>query len=282
MRLLLWLLRAMSPGARRRLAGGVAALAWALRIRRAVALDNVTRAFPELDATAQRGIARAAYDSMALAALESVTSDLVTGDGLEQVVRVPHWNGLDEVLRAKQPVLMVSAHLGSWELLVEVMARRGVPLSAVVRPLRGSFNRAVVKSRLDAGVELIYQRGALQGMLAALQRGRAVVQLIDQALPGPEAVWVPFFGRLASTTPAVSLVALRTGAPVFVVTAVRDGEGLRMDVEGPVPLPETGSRAEKVAAHTAQLTALLEARVRKDPGQWLWLHRRWKGTPPRG
>lgn len=278
--LALRLLRAMSAARQLALARALAGLAWTLGIRRAVTLDNVRRALPELPAEEQRRIARGAYDSMARAALESVTSDQLGTAELAAAVEVPDWKGLDALIAAKQPVLLASGHFGSWELFAEVMARRGVPLSAVVRPLRGAFNQAVIGNRVDAGLELILQRGALRKMLAALKRGRVVVQLIDQALPSAQAVWVPFFGRLASTTPAVSMAALHTGAPVYVVAAVRVGERLRMDIDGPVALPERGTREEKIAAHTAQLTALLERRIRAHPEQWLWLHRRWKGTPP--
>ena len=273
-------LRALSPARQRVLARALAAFAWALHIRRAVALENVRRAFPELPAAEHQRIARASYDSMALAALESVTSDQLDDAALAAAVEVPDWKGLDVLLAAKQPVLIASAHFGSWELFAEVMARRGVALSAVVRPLRGAFNQAVIANRVGAGLELILQRGALRKMLAALKRGRVVVQLIDQALPSAQAVWVPFFGRLASTTPALSMAALHTGAPVYVVAAVREGDRLRMELDGPVPLPLEGTRDERITAHTAALTALLERRIRANPEQWLWLHRRWKGTPP--
>lgn len=278
--LLLRILRALPGRSQRKLALFVAAFAWHLGIRRRVTLDNVRQAFPERDAQAHRRIARGAYDSMALAAVESITSDLLPDDALAAAVEVPDWKGLDVRIAAKQPVLLASAHFGSWELFAEVMARRGVALSAVVRPLTGAFNQAVVGNRLRAGMELILQRGALRKMLAALKRGRVVVQLIDQALPGPQAVWVPFFGRLASTTPAVSMAALHTGAPVYVVAAVREGARLRMEIDGPIAMPAEGTREEKIVAHTAELTRLLEARIRAHPEQWLWLHRRWKGTPP--
>jgi KDO2-lipid IV(A) lauroyltransferase len=106
------------------------------------------------------------------------------------------------------------------------------------------------------------------------------VQLIDQSLPAEAGVFVPFFGRAASTTPALSMAALRTKAPVFVALAVREGERLRLLFEGPIPVPDTGDRRADVAAHTAQLTAILERYIRRYPEQWLWLHRRWKVQPP--
>ncbi len=270
------LLRALPRRAREHFAALVGWAVWSLGIRRAVAIENVAQAFPERPSAEHRRIARAAFRSMSAAMLESVTSDLLTDEEVERAVSVLDWKGLDVLLAAHQPVLIASAHLGSWELFAEVMARRGYVFSAVVRPLAGAFNEWLVKSRERAGVELIFQRGALRNMLKAMRRGRAVVQLIDQALPGPEALWVPFFGRPASTTPAISMAALRSGAPVYVVVAVRKEGQLEMKVEGPVPMPELSTRREALEAHTAALTAIIEGHVRARPEQWLWLHRRWK------
>lgn len=259
-------------------------LTWTLRIRRRVALENLAHAFPEKSEFERIAIARRAFRAMAVAMFESISSDQVPDSALEEAVRVVDWKGLEELLKARKPVLIASAHLGSWELFAEVMARRGYVFSAVVRPLSGAFNEWLVKSRERAGVELIHPRGAVRAMLKALKRGRAVVQLIDQALPGKEAVWVPFFGRPASTTPALSLAALRSGAPVYVVVAIREGSGLKMSVEGPVPLPVHANqdRHAAVEAHVAALTKIIEDKVREAPDQWLWLHRRWKFASPSG
>ncbi len=209
-----------------------------------------------------------------------MTSDLLLDAELERLVQIPDWKGLDRLLDARQPVLIASAHLGSWELFAEVMARRGCHFSAVVRPLAGAFNEWVVKNRKQAGVELILQRGALRNMLSALERGRAVVQLIDQVLPAKDGVFVPFFGRLASTTPAIAMAARVSKAPVYVVAAVRDGDHLTMLVEGPVPMRETAEKGADLLTNTATLTAIIESIIRRVPEQWLWLHRRWKVKPP--
>lgn len=255
-------------------------LTWALHIRRRVALENLEHAFPSRSVAQRTELARRAFRAMAVAMYESLTSDQLTQPQLDALVKTGDWKGLDALLAARQPVLIASAHLGSWELFAETMARRGYVFSAVVRPLSGAFNEWLIESRRRAGVELIWQRGALRNMLKALKRGRAVVQLIDQALPGREAVWVPFFGRPASTTPAISMAALRSGAPVYVVVAVREPSGLVMHVEGPVPLPVLEGRRAVLEAHTAALTQIVERFVAAYPDQWLWLHRRWKGSPP--
>ncbi|MBL8953798.1 MAG: lipid A biosynthesis acyltransferase [Myxococcaceae bacterium] len=271
--------RRLPRGLRRALAAGLAGLAYALGIRRRVALDNLGHAFADLTEAERRAIARGAYRHLAEVALDSVVADQIPDAELEETVVVDDWGALGAALE-KGGVLIASAHLGSWELLPQVMARRQVKLSAVVRPLEGAFNAKVVAARQAAGVELIVQRGALKHMIRAVRAGRCVVQLIDQSLPAEAGVFVPFFGRMASTTPALSMAALRTKAPVFVVVSVRDGDRHRFFFEGPIPVVETGDRRADVAAHTAKLTAVIEGYVRRYPSQWLWLHRRWKVQPP--
>jgi len=104
--------------------------------------------------------------------------------------------------------------------------------------------------------------------------------LLDQALPAKAAVFVPFFGRLASTTPALAVAAQRTGAPVYVVMGMRDARGhVQLHVQGPVDAPPRGT-PDLFTEHTARVTAALEAAIRQHPEQWLWLHRRWKVAPP--
>jgi KDO2-lipid IV(A) lauroyltransferase len=269
-------IRWLSPASRLALASFVGGLAWSLGIRRRVTLDNLAHAFPEKSQAERDRIARGAYRTMAIAALDAVTSDLLSPEELAHAVEAVDWKGLDRLLDGQHPVLIASAHLGSWELFAEVMARRGVPFSAVVRPLSGAFNEYVVRNREAAGVELILQRGALRHMLRALERKRPVVQLIDQALPSKQALRVPFFGRDASTTPAISMAAIASGAPVYLAVAVRDAGVLRVQVEGPFPVPARADREEAMREHTAQLTARLEGIIRAHPEQWLWLHRRWK------
>jgi KDO2-lipid IV(A) lauroyltransferase len=262
---------------RRALARGLGALAYALGIRRGVTFDNLRRAYPEKNETERAAIARGAYRSLGLAALEAVTSDQIRD--LDKAVVVDDWGVLGQALE-KGGVLVASAHLGSWEMFAEVMARKRIKLSAVVRPLEGAFNARVVDGRTQSGLELILQRGALGNMIKAVRRGRCVVQLIDQSLPAEAGVFVPFFGRPTITTPALSLAAMRTKAPVFVAVTVREKDHLRMLFEGPVPVPDTGDRRADITAHTAQLSAILERYVRQYPDQWLWLHRRWKVQPP--
>ncbi len=279
-RALLALLGLLSPRGRDRLAAAVGALAFGLRIRRRVTLENLRHAFPERSLAERAALARGAYQNMARAVVEALFVHRSSQAELEGRLVIEGWQKVEQALAGGRGLLVATAHFGSWELLGEVMARRGLPLSAVVRPLAGAFNAELMRSRQGSGLRLIPQRGALSPVISALRRNEIVALLIDQALPAKAAVFVPFFGRPASTSPAIAAAAQRTGAAVLVAVAQREGDRFRVLIDGPFPPPETGDRRADLATHLAQLTSALERRIRSHPEQWLWMHRRWK-VPPR-
>jgi KDO2-lipid IV(A) lauroyltransferase len=276
---------ALPTSTRDRLACFVGWLAYTLRIRRRVALENLAHAYPELGEAERRRIALGAYRTMARVVLESIDAkDHVEPEWEEPEVGGEGWEALKASVARGQGALLVTAHFGNWERAGKMLLRRGIPVNALVRPLKGALNNRIVDNRLAAGAGLIYPKGAIRQTLVALKHGESILMLLDQALPAKAAVFVPFFGRLASTTPTLAVTALRTGAPVFVVMGVRDESGrkLRLEVEGPIAPPEGVSEEEALTAYTARVTAVLEKYIRRHPDQWLWLHRRWKVPPPGG
>ncbi|RKH72096.1 lipid A biosynthesis acyltransferase [Corallococcus aberystwythensis] len=279
--LLTWL----SPAARDALARFVAKLAYTLGIRRKVALDNLAQAMPEKSEAERRDIARGAYLTMARVVVESLPSgDRMTPDWDQQGIEGEEaWAALKAHVATGKGALLVTAHFGNWELVGQMLIRWGVPLNALVRPLKGALNTRIAVNRLGAGAGLIYPKGAIQEITDAVNRGESAYMLLDQALPAKSAVFVPFFGRLASTTPAMAVAAERTGVPVFVVMGVRPpgpGARYRLEVEGPILPPKPGECADPITEHTARVTAAMERAIRRHPEQWLWLHRRWKVQPP--
>lgn len=258
------------------LARGVGTLAWALGIRRKVADDNLARALPELSEPERRRIARGAYVNMARVVLEAFSSHTLDDAALERTVDVENAESLFRALEAGKGALVATAHFGNWELLGEVLARRGVRISAVVRPLKGALNAVLVRRRVEAGMSLIAPRGAIPESVKALHRGELVAMLVDQVLPTRKAVMVPFFGRPAATSPGFAWAAIRSGAPVFVGMGAREGRRLRLMIEGPIDVPRTGDAHRDMEALTAEVTARIEQVIRRYPDQWLWLHRRWK------
>lgn len=273
------LARALGRGGRRALATAFASLAFGLGIRRRVTLENLRHALPELPERERRRIARGAYRTMLHGLIEAVAAARSSPAELDRVVRTSNWALVERALSEGRGIIVATAHFGSWELLGEVVCRRGTPLSVVAKPLEGALNALIVEARLAAGVKLIPPKGSLQRCAEALARNELVCLLIDQSIAASRGVFVPFFGRPASTTPAASLLARRTGAPVCVAMAHWEGETLALEIDGPFPMPSTGDAQADLVTHTATLTAAIERQIRRHPEQWLWLHRRWKESP---
>ena len=271
----------ISWGTRERLARFVGGLAYTLGIRRRVALENLAMALPERSEAEHRAIARGTYITMTRVVLEALadTHRMPPGWEQEEVVGAEAWMALQAHLATGKGALLVTGHFGNWETLGEILVHRGVAINALVRPLKGALNMRIAENRVRAGAGLIYPKGAVQETVAALNRGECVYMLLDQAIP-TKGVFVPFFGKLASTTPAMAIASQKTGVPAWVVMGVRDGPRMRVHIEGPFPPPPAEEGKDSITEHTAIVTAALERVIRQYPEQWLWLHRRWKYTPP--
>jgi Kdo2-lipid IVA lauroyltransferase/acyltransferase len=268
-------------GTRERLARFVGGLAYTLGIRRRVALENLAQAMPERSEAERRAIARGAYITMARVVLEALADvDRLPPDWeQEEVVGREAWLALQAHLATGKGALLVTAHFGNWEMLGEILIQRGIAVNALVRPLKGALNMRIAENRVRAGGGLIYPRGAIQEIVDAIGRGESIFMLLDQAIPN-KGVFVPFFGKLASTTPAMAVASQRTGVPAWVVMGVRDGVRMRVHIEGPIAPPPPQEGKDPIVEHTALVTAGLEKIIRQYPEQWLWLHRRWKYAPP--
>jgi KDO2-lipid IV(A) lauroyltransferase len=197
----------------------------------------------------------------------------LTLDGLEHI-RV--------VMAEHGRALVLTAHLGNWEYLTASHRLMGYPLAIVVRPLDSPMLDELAASlRRKSGAELIDKRGALRPVLEALRRGGLIGILLDQNATRREGVFVPFFGRAASTSRSLALLALRTGTPIVPIFIRREAAGRhRVVIEPPVPFPAANDLEQAIVELTARCTARIEAAVRQTPEQWLWSHDRWRTRPP--
>lgn len=257
---------------------GMALGGWAFRlgIRRRVALENLAHAFPEWSEAQRQALAARALGQMAVGFLDGFVGERLGMAGMASSIATDGAEAIRALLAPGRGAVLAAAHFGSWELGIEGLCARAIPASVVVKPLRGAFNAQLVRSRTASGLQLLHARGAVESGLEAVSQGRLLYLLIDQAIAPSHGVAVPFFGRPAWTTPGASLIAVKAGVEVFVGLPLRERDGIRWQLEGPIPVPTEGSTRARVAAHTALLTAALERSIRARPEQWMWSHRRWK------
>ena len=257
-----------------------------LGIRRAVVERQVRAAFPGLGATEVRRIARASYEHLGRTTIETA---LLPACSREQVLAmfegVEGWDVVERAREKGKGMLIVSGHLGNWELAGAFVAASGVPLEAVARGMENPlFDRYITETRRRIGMTVIHDADAVRRVPRATREGHAVAMLVDQGAAGLASSWVPFFGRYAKTPRGPAVFALRLGAPVVFATALRQPSGKYVMYYEDVPVSPTGDREADVDRIVADYTRTLERWIRRAPEQYFWHHRRWKhqrpGTPP--
>ena len=259
------------------------AAAYRLGIRRGTVEANLRLAFPDRSDDWRARVARGAYRHLGREAAAMLRLAHLDPAAVVERTVTRGWDELQESLAGGKGVILATGHYGNWEIAAAAVAARGVPIAAIVRR-QGNL---LVDARLDdtrrrLGVETVPQREA-PSRVPRLLRRNGVVGIVGDQDARAAGIFVPFFGRPASTHRGPALFALRFGAPVFACVARRlPGRGVRYEVSGSrVEVPRTGDMERDVRALTAALAARLEREVREAPEQYFWFHRRWKSAPPR-
>ena len=252
-----------------------------LGIRRSTVEAHLRQAFPDRDEDWIRRTAAASYAHLGREGLSLLRLYRL---GREEVIRqtriVEGIAALRSAVEAGTGAVVVTGHFGNWEIGGAAVAARGLPLDVVVqRQANPLFDRLINQARARLGMRVIYRGRASRDALRALREGGVVAFVADQDAR-QAGVFVPFLGRPASTFRGPAVLALRSGAPVFIGTAVRAPDG-RYDVRiRRIPDPPPGDLGERTDALTAAHARALEELVRATPEQYFWHHRRWKTRPP--
>lgn len=259
-------------------------IAYSLSKRQAVMIKNLRAVFAA--EKSPRELARIARESMrnlGRSGVELLRVPSMDRSFVEKNVNVVGRSKVDEALGKGKGVIFLTAHFGSWELLNIFASLLGYPMVALAREQKHPRSDAYLNSlRRSKGSEVIYKGMPVREILRALRKGRIVGILSDQDA-GRNGVFVRFFGRHSSYPKGFAAFSLRTGAPILPAFIFREGLNRhRIEVEGPLVIPPDDlSEEDKEKNILSQFAAILESKIRKDPGQWLWAHRRWKSTPDR-
>lgn len=257
-----------------------------LGIRRAVVERQVRAAFPGLGDAEVVRIARASYASLGRTTIETALLPTYSRDEvLALVERVEGWELVEAALARDRGLMIVTGHLGNWELGGSYVAARGLPLEVVARRMENPlFDRYLTETRRRIGMTVIHDADAVRRVPRAMREHHAVAFLIDQGAVGLASTWVPFFGRFAKTPRGPAVFALRLDAPLLFACALRQPDGRFVIHFETVPVERTGTLDADVDGIVAAYTRILERWVRRAPEQYFWQHRRWKhqrpGTPP--
>ena len=258
-------------------------LGWApFGVRRRVVERQVAAAFPELSAGEVARIARAAYENLGRTTVETALLPRLGPDAVLALFESDgDWSILQRAVDAGKGVVLVTGHLGNWEVGGAYLAARGIPIEGIVRRMSNPlFDRYLTRTRSRLGITVVPDADAVRRTPRSLREGRVVGFVADQGVLGLASTFVPFFGRPAKTPRGPAVFALRFGVPVVFATAVRRPSGRFELVLEEIPVVSTGDREYDVDVVVARYTAVLEAWVRRFPEQYFWHHRRWRRQPP--
>jgi len=254
---------------------------YVIRLRRSVTIENLRLSFPQHSSGRITQIARESYVNLAITILEMLWIPRLSDDILSRELHIENPELVREKLQANQGVLVLSGHIGNWELMAYGVGKLlGFSYLIVVH----SQNNPRVRDQINAirtcgGNRVVDMRTAGRAMLRALGNNEWVALLADQSAPR-ESIYVDFFGRPASTFEGPAVMALKTRVPLLMCYCIRQEDyRYRVWFEELAYDDLVEFNRENVRALTERHVKALERVIARHPGQWLWQHRRWKHRP---
>ncbi|PYT51735.1 MAG: lipid A biosynthesis acyltransferase [Acidobacteria bacterium] len=272
----------------RRLAARVAGILYALSPKlRKTAETNLRIAFPEWIKAQRDAVIRGMVRNLGWMAAEFARFPKYSREDIEEIVVLDGNENFVDGRKQGKGVLILTGHIGAWELSSFAHALYGYPLHFMARPLDNQRIDALVNSyRCTSGNRAIFKNESARVMLKILKDAGTIGVLADQNTMLDEAVFVDFFGKSASTTTGIARVALHTDAAVVPGYAVWDESigKYRLRFEPAMELIRTGDAERDIRENMQRFTKVIEDIIRKYPDQWVWVHGRWsvrpKGEPP--
>lgn len=261
-------------------------LGWAcwhvLKLRRRTVKENLQIAFPELSPAARDDIALGMWKHLFLMICEIAHAPRkLHRTNWRDHSTISHMQEIIRQLIADRPMVIISGHVGNFELGGYLLALHGFENHTIARPLDNPYlDRFINQFRGATGQYMLAKQGSGPEITELLQNHGTLVLLGDQ-FAGNAGCWVDFFGKPASTHKAVAVFSLGSTAPTGVCAAIRQGRPLQFCLE---VVDITDPAAADFAWGTIPLltrwyTKNLENLIREHPGQYWWVHRRWKGDP---
>jgi KDO2-lipid IV(A) lauroyltransferase len=242
-----------------------------------IARANIKAAFPEKSEAELDAIRMAMWDNLGRVVAEYPhLGEFSLGPGAR--IHADDRGTAMIAFEAGHGVMFLSAHLANWELMPVTGRLMGYDGATVVRhPNNPYVARWIARQRAIKGPkDQIGKHSGARRIFAQLRAGKAIYMLVDQR--NDEGIKVPFFGRDALTTPVPAALALKTGARVLFASNKRRKGEARFDIviHSALDVTPSGDEAADTRMLTEQITARIETMIRADPGQWLWIHNRWK------
>ena len=248
-----------------------------LTSKQKIARRGLEIAFPEASESEIQALLKAQWNNTGRTFAEfPILHRLNVREGNERV-QVIGGEYLKDIIESNQAVIIVTGHFANWEIMAMVLTQWGLNVQITYRPLNNPhIDRRVRRQREAYGTKLMVPKSGAKGarqLVSALEKGESVALLNDQKFN--QGLAIPFFGVDAMTAPGPTRLALATQTPILPLSLKRDKSKFIMTIHPPFQMADTGKRQFDVETGVRRINQFVEDRVRENPGQWFWVHRRW-------
>jgi KDO2-lipid IV(A) lauroyltransferase len=252
-----------------------------LRRERRKTLANLALAYGEEKNAAERArIARGVFVNLGRNLMELALYSRLTEQNMHQLVSMEGKEIVDRALAGGKGALVITGHIGNWELIPTYFLAIGYTGGVVARRIYyEKYERLLFRLRKSRGFRVFYRDESPKEVLRTLRNNEVVGILADQDVRKLDGVFVDFFGIPAYTPTAPVLIAMKSGAPLLPSRIVREGRRHRILIDEPLPLRVTGDRQADLVYNTQLWSMSIERYIREHPDQWVWMHRRWRTRP---
>ena len=252
-------------------------LVWAIisRKRFQTAYDNISFAFPDYTKPQKIKMVYECFKNMALSGVDLFRLDLYTKSDFEALIDSEGKENIDKALLKSKSVIFMTAHLGFWESGAFVFPFLGIDANFIAKKVKNPLIDAyILKQRTCKGGDSIDKKNGIRKMLKTIQEDKSIAILIDQHIHKEEAVYVPFFGRNAYTSPIIVTLAAKKKLPIIPIFCYRQPQNrFKIVVHEPIIFEDD---IDNGVTNTTYINKVIEDAIRKSPEQWMWIHRRWR------
>ena len=262
---------------------GVGSLGYkVLRKDRGIVEKQLELIFPELDAAQRKQWTQECFSHFGQMLFEFLSLPQILRDEAD-LLEVENEEAMTKAIQAEKGVILLAMHSGNWELISAYAKRSGLKMKAATTNFPDPRINELIESQREHGNMEILRRGtstAIRKLLSCLREKEVLVLAIDQDT-NVLSTWVPFFGIPAKTPVGAAVFALKTGASVVSYNVIRQPNGtfrMRFETLGNF-VRQHPEMEQDVYSVTRKMNLHLEQRIRENPQQWAWFHRRWRHRP---
>ena len=252
-------------------------------IRKKHVINSLTLSFPEKSKKEIKTIAKNTYKNFMKTVVEMVFFPALSDETIKNMMVYENEQVIIDALARGKGMIFMSAHFGNWELTALSFSKR-LPVSVIVAKQSNPLvDKMINDIRTKKGFKAIDKddKMAFRSIIKTLRANETVAFLADQDA-GKQGVFVPFFGRLASTPKGPALFAIKAGCAVVSAFGIRQPDQKIKVQFTEIPLPASGNEEEDIKIINTAYSKHLEEAVRKNPDHWFWFHRKWKTRPENG